>query len=73
MFLDDDGNGNVRRYYIVSGVRTYANNTQGTINYSTGQITLNSLNVLSISNIRGSGHSTVIELTVVHNQMTLYL
>ena len=64
MFLDDDGNGNVRRYYVVSGVRTYANNTQGTINYSTGQITLNSLNVASISNIRGSA-STVIELTVV--------
>ena len=63
MFLDDDGAGNVRRYYLVSGVRTYANNTQGTINYSTGQITLNSLNVASISNIRGSS-STVIELTV---------
>ena len=64
MFLDDDGNGNVRRYYIVSGVRTYANNTQGTINYDTGQITLNSLNIASISNIRGSA-STIIELTVV--------
>ena len=64
MFLDDDGNGNVRRYYIVSGVRTYANNTQGTINYETGQITLNSLNIASISNIRGSA-STVVELTVV--------
>jgi hypothetical protein len=66
MFLDDDGAGNVRRYYIVSGVRTYANNTQGTINYSTGQITLNSLNIASISNIRGSA-STVIELTVKPN------
>ena len=66
MFLDDDGAGNVRRYYIVSGVRTYANNTQGTINYSTGQITLNSLNIASISNIRGSA-STVVELTVKPN------
>ena len=27
---------------------------QGTIDYSTGQVTLNSLNVSSISNIRGS-------------------
>ena len=34
MFLDEDGNGNVRRYYLVSGVKTYANNTQGTINYT---------------------------------------
>ena len=63
MFLDDDGNGNVRRYYLVGSVRTYSNNTQGTIDYTTGQITLNSLNIASISNIRGSS-STVIELTV---------
>ena len=65
-FLDDDGNGNVRRYYLSSGIRTYANETQGTINYATGQITLNSFNVASISNIRGST-STVIELTVTPN------
>ena len=63
MFLDDDGLGNVRRYYLSSGIRTYANNTQGTIDYSTGQITINSLNVSSISNIRGAS-SSVIELTV---------
>jgi len=66
MFLDDDGEGNIRLYLLSSGIRTYVNNTQGTINYSTGQITLNSLNVASISNIRGST-STVIELTVTPN------
>ena len=63
-FLDDDGAGNVRRYYLASGIRTYSNATQGTIDYSTGQITLNSLDVASISNIRGAT-SIVIELTVV--------
>src|SRR5210317_1268084 len=63
MFLDDDGQGNVRLYYLYSGIRTYINETQGTINYSTGQITLNSLNIASISNISGVT-STVIELTV---------
>ena len=63
MFLDDDGSGNIRRYYLSSGIRTYANETQGTINYSTGEITLNSLNVSSISNIRAAT-STVIEITV---------
>ena len=66
ILLDDDGNGNVRRYYLSSGIRTYSNETQGTINYTTGQITLNSLNVASISNIRGAT-STVIELTVTPN------
>jgi hypothetical protein len=62
-FLDDDGAGNIRRFRLVGSVRTYANNTQGTINYTTGQITLTSLSVSSIENIRGSA-STVIELTV---------
>jgi hypothetical protein len=63
MFFDDDGSGNVRLYYLSSGIRTYVNNTQGTIDYTTGQITINSLNVASISNIRAAT-STVIELTV---------
>ena len=63
-FLDDDGQGNVRRFFLVSGVKTYANNTQGTIDYDTGQVTLNSLNIASISNIRGAA-STVVEITVV--------
>jgi len=66
MFLDDNGSGDVRLYYSADGIRTYVNNTQGTIDYSNGQITLNSLNVASISNIRGNT-STVIELTVTPN------
>jgi len=66
MFFDDDGSGNVRLYYLSSGIRTYINSTQGTIDYTTGQITINSLNVASISNIRGVT-STTIELTVTPN------
>jgi len=65
-YLDDDGTGNVRRFYFVGSVRTYVNNTQGTIDYSTGQITINSLNVSNVENIRGAA-STVIELTVQPN------
>tara|TARA_B100001057_G_scaffold361567_1_gene364018 strand:+ start:1027 stop:2883 length:1857 start_codon:yes stop_codon:yes gene_type:complete len=62
-FLDDDGQGNIRTYYLVGSVRTYTNNTQGTINYTTGQITINSLNITNIENIRGAT-SNKIELTV---------
>ena len=62
-YLDDDGSGNIRRYYFVGSVRTYVNSTQGTVNYSNGQITINSLNVASVENIRGAS-STVIEITV---------
>ena len=58
-FLDDDGAGNIRRFRLVGSVRTYVNHTQGTINYTTGQITITSLSVSSIENIRGSA-STVI-------------
>ena len=65
-FFDDDGSGNLRRYYLVGSVRTYVDNTAGTINYSTGQIDIDSINISSIENIRGSA-STVIELTVQPN------
>ena len=65
-YLDDDGSGNVRRYSLSGATRVYANNTQGTINYTTGQITINSLNIASVENIRGSA-SSVIELTVKPN------
>ena len=62
-YVNDDGSGNVRLYYLVGSVKTYTNNTQGTIDYSTGDIVLNSLNVSSIENIRGEA-STVVEVTV---------
>ena len=65
-YLDDDGQGNVRRYSFSGATRVYANNTQGTIDYDTGAITINSLSVLSVENIRGAA-STKIELTVKPN------
>jgi hypothetical protein len=63
-YLDDDGAGNVRRYSLSGSTRLYANTTQGIINYDTGAITVNSLSVLSVENIRGVA-ATKIELTVV--------
>src|SRR6056300_1039030 len=65
-FLDDDGQGNVRRYRMDGSVRSYANSTQGTINYTSGLVEVNSLNVSNIENIRGAA-STVIEVTVKPN------
>ncbi len=62
-FFDDDGEGNVRRYYLVGSVRTYVDNTAGTITYSSGAIAINALTIASIENIRGAA-STVVELTV---------
>ena len=65
-YLDDDGSGNIRRYYFAGSVRTYSNSTQGTVDYATGQITINSLNISSIENIRGLT-SNVLEITVQPN------
>ena len=65
-FFDDDGAGNVRLYYMFSGVKSYLNSTQGTIDYGTGAITINSLNIASITNIGGKT-STIVQLTVIPN------
>jgi hypothetical protein len=63
-YLDDDGNGNVRRYYLIGSTRIYTATPQGKINYITGHIALTSLNITSVENIRDNT-SNVIELTVV--------
>jgi hypothetical protein len=67
-FLNDDGQGNVRLYYVAGGVNVYTNNTQGTINYTTGKITLNSLHISEVGNVDGAT-STTIRLTVVPNSV----
>ena len=55
IFIDDDGNGNIRTYYLVGGTtRTYLNNTAGTVDYSTGLVTLPSLTITGTSNSDGT-------------------
>ena len=63
-FFDDDGAGNIRRYYLTAGVRQYQDSTAGTITYSTGEIKINSINITSVENVDGAA-STVIRLTVI--------
>jgi len=63
-FFDDDGNGILRRYYLVGGVRTYGDETAGTIDYSTGDIKINSLNIISISDV-DDVTSTTIRITSI--------
>ena len=64
MFFDDDGNGNVRRYYLVGITRNYVDNSAGTIDYTTGAIVLNGIIIASISNVDGVA-SNSIRFTVV--------
>ena len=63
-FFDDDGDGNIRRYYLVGITMTYADSAAGTINYTTGAIVLNGIIIESISNVDGVA-STSIRFTVV--------
>ena len=53
-FLDDDGAGNIRVYYLSGTTRIYTSTTYGTIDYATGQIILTSANITSISNVDGA-------------------
>ena len=62
MFFDDDGAGNLRIYYLVSGVRTYHSEVAGTVNYATGIISVNPVYITSVSNV-DNNVSTAIRLT----------
>ena len=62
MFFDDDGDGNLRIYYWVTGVRTYYSTTAGTVNYATGLVSVNPIHITSISNV-DDNVSTSIRMT----------
>ena len=64
MFLNDDGNGNIRMFYITDGTtNTYEDNTVGTIDYFNGSITLTNLKITEVSNVDGTT-STKVRLIV---------
>ena len=48
-FYDDDGNGNIRIYYLSSGIRTVTDATAGTVDYQSGKIVLTNFNPTAIS------------------------
>ena len=53
-FIDDDGNGNIRTFYLLGGTtKTITNAEAGTINYTTGVVVLTSFNITSVSNASG--------------------
>ena len=65
-FLDDDGAGNVRTYYLSGTTRIYTDSSYGTIDYTTGEIILTSANITSVSNVDGAT-STQVRVTVTPN------
>ena len=69
-FFDDDGAGNIRRYILVAGVRQYQDSTAGTITYSTGEIKISSVNIISVENVDEVA-SSVIRLTVTPDSLDI--
>ena len=65
-FLDDNGSGIVRLYYVLAGNKVYVDSTAGTINYTTGAVFIESLHVTTISDVDGET-STQIRITVIPN------
>ena len=63
-FIDDDGAGNLRVYYLNGVTRVYTDSTYGTIDYTTGQVILTSSHITSISDVDGAA-STQIRLFVI--------
>ena len=59
-YFDDDGKGNVRRYYLSGSTRIYKDNAAGTVDYATGLITINAFILTSTVNVDTSIDFTVI-------------
>jgi hypothetical protein len=64
MFFDDDGAGNLRIYYSVTGSRTYYSSTAGTVDYATGLVSVNPVYITSVSNVDDNA-SRAIRLTAI--------
>jgi len=61
-YFDDDGKGNLREYYLSGATRIYVNSNAGTVNYSTGLITINAINITSTVNV-----DSTIDFTMIPN------
>ena len=59
-YFDDDGKGNIRRYTLVSGVRSVQDLEAGTIDYASGEISIDAISIASTVN-----SDTSIEFTLI--------
>jgi len=59
-YFDDDGKGNLRRYYLSGSTRIYKDNAAGVVDYSTGLVTINAIILTSTVNTDTSIDFTVI-------------
>jgi hypothetical protein len=74
-YIDDDGMGKIRIYYLSNNTKFYINNDAGTVDYFTGLIILNSFNFselsLLVTEFRVSVESATSTYTPVRNEILL--
>ena len=58
-FFDDDGKGNLRRFYLVGTTRTYTALSAGTIDYVKGTVKIKTINITSVGDVDGVTSTTV--------------
>ena len=63
-YFDDDGEGNLRRYYLSGSTRIYQDNSAGTVDYATGKISINTIFFTSVVNV-----DSTIDFTVIPNSL----
>jgi hypothetical protein len=59
-YFDEDGAGNLRRYYLSGSTRIYQDSAAGTIEYSSGKITINAITFTSTVNVDSTIDFTII-------------
>jgi hypothetical protein len=59
-YFDDDGSGNLRRFYLSGATRIYTDNFAGTVDYSTGLLSVNAINITSTVNVDSTIDFTLI-------------
>ena len=71
-FLDDDGNGILRIYYLDSqNQKTYLNTSAGTVDYSSGLVVIKSVIITSSSTIEVSVKPAVNDINPTRNMLLL--
>ena len=71
-FLDDDGNGALRIYYLDSqNQRTYLNTSAGTVNYSNGLVIIKSVIITSSSTIEVNAKPAINDISPARNMILL--
>ena len=63
-YFDDDGEGNLRRYYLSGSTRIYQDNSAGTVDYATGKISINTIFFTSVVKV-----DSTIDFTVIPNSL----